>query len=82
MEYDASEMRTTLAIADDALDQARKLARRRRLTLGEAVSELVRRGARQPLVTAERNGLEVVQLPPGTPTVPAATVEQLLEELP
>ena len=75
-------MRTTLAIEDDALEVARRLARRRHLTLGQAVSELVRRGARQPLVTAERNGLAVVQLPPGTPTVLAATVDELLDELP
>jgi hypothetical protein len=75
-------MRTTLAIESDALSLARDLARRRRLTLGQAVSELVRRGARQPLVTLERNGLAVAQLPPDTPVVTAIEVRALLEDLP
>jgi hypothetical protein len=75
-------MRTTLAIESDALVLARDLARRRRLTLGQAVSELVRRGARQPLVTIERNGLPVVQLPPDTPVLTTAIVDELLEDIP
>lgn len=75
-------MRTTLAIEDDALALAREVARRRRLSLGKAVSELVRRGARQPVVTAGRNGLSVVQLPANSPAVSAAAVDALLEELP
>ena len=38
-------MRTTFNIAEDALLSARHLARRERLSLGDAVSELIRRGA-------------------------------------
>lgn len=38
-------MRTTLNLADDAAIAARNLAQRERLSLGEAVSELIRRGA-------------------------------------
>jgi hypothetical protein len=38
-------VRTTLNLAEDALIAAQALARRRRISLGEAVSELVRRGA-------------------------------------
>jgi hypothetical protein len=75
-------MRTTLSISDDALDLARKLARRKQVTLGEAVSELVRRGARLPLPTAERQGLTVVRLPSGSPRVTAAAVDDLFEEVP
>jgi hypothetical protein len=41
-------MRTTLNLADDALIAAQTLARRQRISLGEAVSELVRRGASAP----------------------------------
>lgn len=37
-------MRTTINLAEDALIAARNIARRERLSLGEAVSELVRRG--------------------------------------
>lgn len=41
-------MRITLNLADDALVAAQTLARRRNISLGEAVSELVRRGAAVP----------------------------------
>ncbi len=41
-------MRTTVSIDDDLLGAARSLARHRSLTLGEAVSELMRRGLQAP----------------------------------
>ena len=40
-----SHMRTTLNLADDALLVAKQIAARERLSLGEAVSRLVRAGA-------------------------------------
>jgi hypothetical protein len=40
-----SSMRTTINIAEDALIAARHLAQRERMPLGDAISELVRRGA-------------------------------------
>lgn len=75
-------MRTTLTIEDDALALARALSRRKHVSLGRAVSELVRRGALQPVSTVERHGLEVVQLPRAAARVTAARVDQLTEELP
>ncbi len=41
-------MRTTLNLAEDALIAAQTLARRQQISLGDAVSELVRRGATLP----------------------------------
>ena len=41
-------MRTTLNLEEDALIAAQTLARRRKLSLGQAVSELVRRGSAVP----------------------------------
>ena len=38
-------MRTTLTLAEDAAIAARNVAQRENLSLGEAVSELIRRGA-------------------------------------
>ena len=38
-------MRTTINIAEDALIAARNVAQRERISLGDAISELVRRGA-------------------------------------
>ena len=37
-------MRTTVTLADDAFIAARNIAQRDRVSLGEAVSELIRRG--------------------------------------
>ncbi len=45
-------MRTTINLADDALIAAQTLARRQRMSLGDAVSELVRRGASAPATGA------------------------------
>jgi hypothetical protein len=75
-------MRTTLTLSDDAIDIARRLARHKRMSLGEAVSELVRRGAEVPVATTERQGLAVVRLPQNSERVSAAAIEELLEELP
>ena len=38
-------MRTTINLAEDAVIAARNVAQRERLSLGEAISELIRRGA-------------------------------------
>jgi hypothetical protein len=38
-------MRTTINLAEDALLAARHMAQRERMPLGDAISELVRRGA-------------------------------------
>ena len=75
-------MRTTLTLEDDALALARQHARRKRVSLGRAVSELVRRAAERTLPTAERHGLTVIRLPERTPPVSAATVNELLDDLP
>jgi diphthamide biosynthesis methyltransferase len=75
-------MRTTLTLSDDAIDIARRLARHKRMSLGEAVSELVRRGAQVPVATTERQGLAVVRLPKDSERVSAAAIEDLLEEQP
>jgi hypothetical protein len=57
-------------------------ARRHRQSLGQAVSELVRKAAERPLVTEDRSGLRVLRLARRSPKVTAAQVDQLREELP
>jgi hypothetical protein len=71
-----------LQLEDDALKAARAHAERHGLTLGQAVSELVRRAAERPLVTDERSGLRVVRLHSRSPKVTTGRIEQLREELP
>jgi hypothetical protein len=74
--------RTTLRLEEDAMRVAQAHAARHRLTLGQAVSELVRQGAERPLVTEDRQGLRVVRLNRRSPRVTAPLVDRLREELP
>lgn len=74
--------RTTLELEDTAMAAAKAYAAQHRVTLGQAVSELVKLGADRPLVTFERNGFHVVRLPKGGPKVSAALVDRLSEEFP
>jgi uncharacterized protein YbbK (DUF523 family) len=74
--------RTTLKIEDDALEAAKAHAARHRLTLGQAVSDLVRQGADRPLVTEGRSGLRVVLLNRRSPKVTTVLVDRLRDDLP
>jgi uncharacterized protein YbbK (DUF523 family) len=74
--------RTTLKLEDDAMKVAKAHAARHRVTLGQAVSELVRQGAERPLVTADRSGLRIVRLNRRSPKVTTAVVDRLREDLP
>jgi len=74
--------RTTLEIEDDALKVARAHAARHRITLGKAVSELLRQSVDRPLVTDIRNGLHVVRCSRRSPKVTTAIVNELRDEFP
>jgi hypothetical protein len=74
--------RTTLTIDDDALKIAKAHASRYRMTLGEAVSELVRQAADQPRVADSRNGFALVRLSRRSRKVTAALIVKLSDELP
>ena len=74
--------RTTLQLEDDAMKVATAHARRHRLTLGQAVSDLIRKAAEQPLVTEQRSGLRVLRLGRRSPKVTAARVDRLREDVP
>jgi len=74
-------MRTTISIDDDLIPSVKSFAQSRDISLGQAVSELVRRGLQAPLQTVVRNGLHVVVLPPGAAKVTAEHVRKLQDEL-
>jgi hypothetical protein len=74
--------RTTLKLEDDALRVAKVHASRHRISLGEAVSELVRQAADRPLATETRNGLKIVRLGRRSPRVTTALVDKLSDDLP
>ena len=69
-------------LEDDAARVAKAHAARHNLTLGQAVSELVRQGAERPLVTEGRSGLRVVRLSRRSPKVTASLIDTIREELP
>lgn len=72
--------RTTLQLEDDAMTVAVAHAQRHRVTLGRAVSELVRQAADRPLITEARTGLRVVRLSRRSPRITAALVDSLRDE--
>lgn len=75
-------VRTTLSIQDDAMRIAKRHAGRHGLSLGDAISDLVRRAAEQPLVLEERDGVYVPKLSGRSHKVSNRLVDQLREDIP
>jgi len=73
-------MRTTITIEDDAFATANAYAKARALKLGQAVSELIRRGSAEKLPLRQKDGIWVFDLPAETPRVTARQVQRLLDE--
>ena len=73
-------MRTTLALEDDAIKAVQAYARGKRLSLGKAASELIRRGVRYQLTTHQRNGIPVFEVPKDFPAITSERVRELLDE--
>ena len=74
-------MRTTLSLDDDLIPQVKTYAESRDITVGKAVSELVRRGLHAPIQTRVVNGFHVIELPPGSPPVTIEHIRKLEGEL-
>lgn len=74
-------MRTTVNIPADALELARQRAREHDLTLGEAIGELVRKGAEVDRTPSDFwEGVKFLPKRPGQPKVTSEFVYELLEE--
>jgi hypothetical protein len=80
---DAFDMRTTLNLDDDVIETARALAAQKGQSLGEAVSDLIRRGV-QPAarVPTKRNGISLFPVAVGARRVTPEIVAALLDETP
>lgn len=63
-------MRTTLQLDDDVLAAARVLARQRRVSLGEVISELARRGLVTPPPSTGSTGADSLRQRNGVPLLP------------
>lgn len=76
-------MRTTLEIEDDVLEVAKDIARHQCLSLGKAVSLLIRKGIQSPQIERKktiRNGLRIVSRPQDASPVTMEIVNCLRDE--
>jgi len=62
-------MRTTIHLDDDIIAEVRDYAEQRKMGVGKAISDLVRRSLTMPHPTRIVNGLVVFDLPPDSPRV-------------
>jgi len=62
-------MRTTLNLPDDVYEAARSVANARRISLGEAIGQLVRQGVRPPVGFRLEGRLPVAILPKDSPLI-------------
>ncbi|MBS1848823.1 MAG: antitoxin [Actinobacteria bacterium] len=72
-------MRTTLAIDDDVLDEARRIAVTERRGLGKVISDLARRSL-APVGIVEVDGLPVFDVPSDAPPITDEQVMCALDE--
>ena len=74
-------MRTTLNLEEDALLVAKRYASREKLSLGEAVSRLVRQGAQPQAAAVKRNALRgrFALLPARDEVITPEHVRELME---
>jgi hypothetical protein len=75
------DVRTTLTIDDDVLEAARELASLERRSIGEVVSDLVRRALRPSAApAATRNGILLLPNREGAPPVTMELVNRLRDD--
>ena len=75
-------MRTTLAIDDDVLTAAKAIAKQKRQTVGQVVSELARAALRPAATSRVRNGVPLLPVRKKGIVVTNEMVNQLRDELP
>jgi hypothetical protein len=73
-------MRTTVNIEDDLLAAAKSLARARSQTLGQVISELIRKGLHTSRSTSTRSGFPVFDVPAGAHPITLEDTKQLEDE--
>lgn len=73
-------MRTTVTLEDDAFGMAQSYAQARALKLGQAISELIRRGSGERLALRKKGGVWVFDLPPDAPRVTSRQVKDMLDD--
>jgi hypothetical protein len=75
-------MRTTLDIADDVVAAARAIAGAPRKSTGEVISDLARRGLRQPVRLGSRAGVPILDVRDPNVMVTLELINALRDEAP
>lgn len=73
-------MRTTLTLDDDVLELAARQAKLRGVSLGKAVSDLLRKGLNASTPARNKGGLVVFHLPADSPKVTTDDVRRIEAE--
>jgi hypothetical protein len=73
-------MRTTLQLEDDAMREILVYAKERSLSLGQAASELIRRGSRFSIGYTLRKGVPVFDVPDDFPVLTDEDIKRALDE--
>ena len=73
-------MRTTLEIDDDLVQVARQLAQQRQTTMGQVISQLVRKAMDPKSAPRMRNGVLLFDVKPGARKPSMALVNRLRDE--
>jgi hypothetical protein len=73
-------MRTTLEIDDDLVKVARQLAQQRRTTMGQVISQLIRKAMDPKSAPRVRNGVLLFDRKPGARKPTVALVNRLRDE--
>jgi hypothetical protein len=74
-------MRTTLDIDDDILQAAKELARAKKKTAGQVLSELARKGLTQPRTGSRLTEVRIVDGIPVLPARGAVVTKELIDRL-
>ena len=73
-------VRTTLEIDDDLVQVARQLAQQRQTTMGQVISQLVRKAIEPKSAPRMRNGVLLFDVKPGAKKPSMALVNRLRDE--
>ena len=79
MRYHTS-VRTTLEIDDDLVQVARQLAQQSKTTMGQVISQLVRKAMEPKSAPRKRNGVLLFDVKPGARKPSMALVNRLRDE--
>ena len=73
-------MRTTLELEDDLVQLARQLAQQRKMTMGEVVSQMMRKSLETASPVKTRNGVPLIVRRPGAPKPTLSLINQLRDQ--